>query len=154
MIDIAFIVLFAGLFWVFTDVSRAVLLFAACATTLNANLWSLNDFGGFSYVIDSAIYILSAHFVAGKYVAFWLMAASVYNYMTAIAETMLTSSYLLLSSDAIMILDLFYNNYEQVMFIISVCMLIVGLKSGFNTFMDDGQRRNTIVRCNFSREVY
>lgn len=153
LLEVCLLSAFAVLFYVFRDRSRCVMLMAASLSSCNAILWPNDIFGGYSYALDSMLYVIAAHFVWIRNLSLVLLIASMFNFLVLSAEIILTSSSFALGDGAIMILGLFYEHYELVMVLLTLAMLWTSLNSGLDIFMDDYERRDTLVRHNLQGEV-
>lgn len=152
MIDAVFLLLFAIAFYVFRSDDSAVLLAVSVASVWNALQWGADSFGGYSYAIDSGLFILAAHLVRGKLLSYSLIAASLYNFMTFSAEALLTSSGLSLNTGAINLLGLFYTHYQTIMVAITAAMFASVWRGSIN-IMDGSKWRDINLRRSLPCEI-
>lgn len=153
MIELAFPLVFLAVWLVRRDKDRALLLFFASASAVKAMLWPSDVFVGYSFVLDSAIFVIAGYLISMKWLSFVVMSASAFNFMAFLAETLLTSNALVLNAGAISTLGLFYVHYEHVMVTLSVAMLIASLRHGPASTVGINQRRDTDLRHSFKVEV-
>ena len=129
------------------------LLSIMALSSLLAAAWPPDVFGGYSYAIDSALFLLLASAVSNKVMSLLASSAAIYNFSTFAAEVLLTSNALELNTDAISILGLFYIHYGSAMVAISVALLVARRKHGPGASMGINKRRDTDIRHNLKIEI-
>ncbi|MDB4261371.1 hypothetical protein N9878_00750 [bacterium] len=135
------------------ELDQIILLSFLAMSSLLAYEWPADAFGGYSYAIDAALFVLAAYLIQKPLVVVFVLMASAYNFLTASAEVALTSNSLVLSDDAISILGLFYIHYESVMVALTVAMLIASLRHGSASSVGSDKRRDSGIRNIFKVEV-